>query len=62
MGNSIISMSNSSGTVNFIVREFKMRVCIAIRAFSSMLEELKEARKLCSQLGRESSWKSDGES
>lgn len=55
-------MSNFSGTVNFIVGEFKIRMWIAVRAFSSKLEELGEARKLCSQPGRGSSWKSDSDS
>lgn len=55
-------MSNFSGTVNFIVGKFKIRMWIAVRAFSSKLEELGEARKLCSQPGRGSSWKSDSDS
>lgn len=56
MGNSVISMRNCSATVNFIVGEFKRRVWIAIWAFSSSLEELEEARKLCSRPGRGSPW------
>lgn len=55
-------MSNFSGTVNFIVGESKIRMWIAVRAFSSKFEELAEARKLCSQPGRGSSWKSDSDS
>lgn len=55
VGNSVISMSNVSGTVNFVVGEFKIRVWVAVRAFSSRSEEVEEARKLCSQPGRGSS-------
>lgn len=55
-------MSDSSRTVNFIVGDFKMKVWSAVRAFSSRLEESEEARKLCSQPGRGSSWKPDSES
>lgn len=61
MGTSAISMSLSPGTVNFIVGEFNMGVRIALRALRSKLD-LEEARKLCSQPGRGSSWTSDSES